>query len=85
MRVECPFQNVCEQRPQGDLGECGLEDLVVGRKDWAAQSFPNGSLQSPRGSVEPVTGFFDEGQRVAKWPGLSPPPELHHFWDLEPD
>lgn len=42
--VECRFQKVCEQRLQGDLWECGLEGLVVGRKDPAAQSFPNGSL-----------------------------------------
>lgn len=30
-------------------------------------------------------GCSDEGQRVDKWGGLSPLPELLYFWDLELD
>lgn len=83
--VECRFQKVCEQRLQGDLWECGLEGLVVGRKDLVVQLFFNGFLQSFRGFVQFFGGCFDEWQRVVKWIGLFFFLELFYFWDLEID
>lgn len=41
--------------------------------------------QSLGGSVQPLRGCFDEGQRVVKGTGPSPPLELCHFRDLEPN
>ena len=64
-RSSAPLQKEWEQRLQSDLEECGLEDLVVGRRRyWAGHflMFPCGALEVLWSPSEPVLMRAEGGQ-----------------------
>lgn len=73
---EGPSQKVCKQGLQDDM-----EALRLGGGIRLVSCF----LMVPGRALEVVWSPWDAAGMRGEWAGLSPPRELLHLWDLEPD